>query len=142
MRRRRDDRGQATMELVILAPFIVLVAVFALAAGRWSEASSVAENAAQTAAESAAISNGGPGASLAATDAAAGVFASHGLACEANSLVVRVHSGPVGLWTATVSCQTSMAQVLFHGLPHIPFTFTATSSAPVVPYRSSGSNSP
>ncbi|MHB1509162.1 MAG: TadE/TadG family type IV pilus assembly protein [Acidimicrobiales bacterium] len=154
-RRPRDDKGQATAEFVILAIPIAALFILAIATGRWVEARQVATNAAQTAAESLALSPNGPTSMSIATQAAADVFAAHSLECGNGTGTQGSHGFPTvsaavypsGTVRVTVSCNVSTADAIFPGFAGIPgfaptVDLTATAYAPVVPYKATGVPAP
>jgi Flp pilus assembly protein TadG len=132
------ERGNAALELVILAPVLLFLLGLVIAAGRTSIAQGSVQAAARDAARQASISR-----TPAAAQAAA--LASARLALSQDSLdctpVVTVNTGgfgvPVGQAarvTARVTCQVSLSDLLVPGLPGSK-TLTATFTSPLDPFR-------
>jgi Flp pilus assembly protein TadG len=116
---RRGDRGQATVELALLLPVIVLLSLLVVQVAAVARAQVVVTHAAREGARAAAVDDD-PGA---AARAAAG---SSGL--EPNRLTVTSHRGPPG---ATVSVTVTFrvpTDVPFVGalLPDVPVSADAT----------------
>ncbi len=138
------ERGNAALELVILATVLLFLLGLVIAAGRTSIAQGSVQAAARDAARQASISR-----TPAAAQAAA--LASARLALSQDSLdctpVVKVDTGspgtqlgfqaPVGLpaqVTARVSCRVSLSDLLVPGMPGSK-TLTATFTSPLDPFR-------
>jgi Flp pilus assembly protein TadG len=134
------DRGSAALELVVLAPAILMLIGVVIAAGRTSSAQSAIEAAARDAARQASIA---PDYAAAQADGQASALAalnSDGLAC--NPLSVNVHAGAFltttagqpGLVWATVSCTVPLSDLWVPGLPGSR-TMTATFYSPLDEFR-------
>ena len=134
----RGDAGNAALELVILAPVIILLLGLVIAAGRTSVAQGSVAAAARDAARQASISLTPGAAETAALSSAQAALSQDGLNCDP---VVRVNvSGfgvPVGqpaTVQATVTCRVSLSDLLVPGLPGSR-TLTATFTSPLDPFR-------
>jgi Flp pilus assembly protein TadG len=135
---RRDDAGNAALELVILAPVILFLLGLVIAAGRTSVAQGSVAAAARDAARQASISLTPGAAETAALSSAQAALGQDGLNCDP---VVRVNvSGfgvPVGepaTVQATVTCRVSLSNLLVPGMPG-GRTLRATFTSPLDPYR-------
>lgn len=120
--RQRDERGSASVELVILVPALVLVLGLLVAGGRlWFARATVVE-AAESAARAASLERSAGEARQAGHRAAARTLATDGLSCGDDS--VSVDAGafgvPVGTpatVTATVACRVPFADLSIPGMP-------------------------
>jgi Flp pilus assembly protein TadG len=138
----RPDReaGNAALELVILAPVVVLLIGLVIAAGRTSVANGSVAAAARDAARQASISRTPGAAMAAATSSAMAELAREGLDCtRAPDVNVQVagFSTPVGqpaTVSATVSCDVPLADLLLPGVPGSKL-LTATFTSPLDPFR-------
>jgi Flp pilus assembly protein TadG len=116
---RRGDRGSVSIELAILLPVLVLLAVVAIVNGRSETAYSAVSIAAHDAARAASISRTGTQAQAQAAGVALTTLADQGLGCTSLDITVDT-SGfelPVGVpatVSVTVTCQISFADL---GLP-------------------------
>jgi Flp pilus assembly protein TadG len=135
---RRDDAGNAALELVILAPVILFFLGLVIAAGRTSVAQGSVAAAARDAARQASISLTPAAAETAALSSAQAALGQDGLNCDP---VVRVNVAgfgvPVGepaTVQATVTCRVSLSNLLVPGMPGSR-TLRATFTSPLDPYR-------
>jgi Flp pilus assembly protein TadG len=143
---RRGERGNAALELVILAPVIVLLIGMVVAAGRATIAQGSVDAAARDAARQASISRSPAQALAAAQDSAGAELAGENLNCtpviEMRGLG-RAFATPVGepaSVTATVSCTVSLSDLLVPGLPGSK-RLTGTFTSPLDPFRGRSSGS-
>jgi hypothetical protein len=133
------DDGNAALELVILAPVLLLLIGFVVAAGRtWIAQGSVAA-AARDAAREASISLSPGQARLAALSSAQAALRSDGLLCRPlitlNLAGFDVPPGQPASVSATVTCTVPLSGLLVPGLPGSK-TLRATFTSPLDPYRS------
>ena len=134
----RDDSGGLTVELVVITPVLVIMAVAMVAFGRVSEARQQVVEASRAGAQAAAVL---PSASSAesgsAVEAAIGL-SGHPRSCGNPQIVTDVsHFFPGGYVTVTVLCQVALSDVSVPGIPGST-TVRASSTAPIDPYRSVG----
>ncbi|HYI58794.1 MAG TPA: TadE/TadG family type IV pilus assembly protein [Microlunatus sp.] len=121
-RRRHDQRGSASVELVILVPALVLVLGLLVAGGRlWFARATVVEGA-ESAARAASLARSPGEARAAGKQAAARTLATDGLSCGADSVSVDTSAFgvPVGTpatVTATVTCRVTFADLDLPGMP-------------------------
>lgn len=135
-RRRGDEAGSATAELVILTPLLILFLLLVVALGRLSGARGEVDGAAAQAARAASITRDPASATLAAQQTAAAALASEHLTCA--NLGVDVDTAaftPGGTVAVTVSCTVDLSTLT--GL-HLPATRTLTDRfvEPIDAYRS------
>jgi hypothetical protein len=128
--------GSAAVELVVLAPILMLFIVFIVMLGRLAAARSEVVAAARTGAQ-AAVVWGTPGQAAWAADASVSVeLLQHHLRCSrANVGVDTSNLRPGGSVRVSVSCTMSMAQLAMPGMPGSK-TIAASVVAPVGMYRS------
>jgi hypothetical protein len=140
-RRRDRDAGNAALELVLLAPIVLLVFSLIIAAGRTSIALGSVQAAAREAARQASISRTPQQASSAAISTAAAELAQEGLDCvPAPKVTPHVLHGfgmPLGQpasVSVTVTCRVPLSDLLLPGVPGDK-TLTARFTSPLDPYR-------
>jgi hypothetical protein len=108
----KDERGSATVELVLITPVLVVFLLFAVAAGRFALARNRVDEAARDAAREASTW-ATPGA--ANTNGVARGLASlgHGVSCRNPSVVIDTSRlRPGGEIVADVSCTVELADVM------------------------------
>jgi len=137
-RRGADDRGSLVVELVVLTPVLMVVALAVTAFGRVAEARQQVIEAARAGAEAAAVEPDPSSAQAASVvDAAVGT-SDPAQTCAARQVLTDTsHFYPGGFVTVTVVCQVPLADLSVPGLPGST-TVRATSTAPIDPYRSVG----
>jgi hypothetical protein len=138
--KRRGERGNAALELVILAPVIVLLIGMVVAAGRTTIAQGSVDAAARDAARQASIARSPADALTAAEDSAGAELSGESLNCrpiiEMPGLD-RAFAIPVGepaSVTAVVSCTVSLSDLLVPGLPGSKL-LTGKFTSPLDPFR-------
>jgi hypothetical protein len=134
------ERGNAALELVILAPVIVLLIGMVVAAGRTTIAQGSVDAAARDAARQASIARSPADAAVAAQDSASAALAGDSLDCtpviEMPGLD-QAFATPVGQpasVTAIVSCTVSLSDLLVPGLPGSKL-LTGKFTSPIDPFR-------
>jgi Flp pilus assembly protein TadG len=138
--RPRGDRGNAALELVILAPVIVLLIGMVVAAGRTTIAQGSVDAAARDAARQASIARSPQQALAAAQDSASAELAGENLNCapviEMPGLdaAFATPAGQPASITATISCTVSLSNLLVPGLPGSK-QLTGTFTSPLDPFR-------
>jgi hypothetical protein len=139
-RTRRGERGNAALELVILAPVIVLLIGMVVAAGRTTIAQGSVDAAARDAARQASIARSPAGALAAAQASAGAALAGDNLDCTPTIAMPgldQAFATPVGQpasVTAIVSCRVSLSDLLVPGLPGSR-QLTGTFTSPIDPFR-------
>ncbi len=139
MRAPTHDRGSATVELVILAPTLLLFLLLAIYAGRVAMARQSVHAAAADAARSASIARTEGAAAGNARSAAEATLAAEGLRCQATQVEVDTSAfgapvGVAGSVAATVSCTVDLTDLTVPGVPGSR-QLTATVSSPLDTYR-------
>lgn len=135
----RADAGNAALELVILAPIIVFLIGFVIAAGRTSIAQGSVAAAARDAARQASIALSANEARQAAESSARAALSGDGLRCNPTVTVdvagFGVPSGRPAHVSATVTCEVRLSDLLVPGIPGSR-TLRATFTSPLDPFRS------
>jgi Flp pilus assembly protein TadG len=134
------DRGNAALELVILAPVLLALLGLVIAAGRTAIAQGSVDAAARDAARQASISLTPAAAQAAGQASAQAALHQDGLDCTP---VVRIdvsqftstQAGQPGTVVANVTCTVPLANLALPGLPGTA-KLTATFSSPLDIYRS------
>jgi Flp pilus assembly protein TadG len=137
-RRCRDDRGSLTVELVVLTPVLLVVALVTLVFGRITEARQQVVEASRAGAEAAAIlPTVGTAQWVGAINAVINLIGrTH--TCAHVSIVTdtsRFVAG--GVVTVHVTCTVLLADIAFPGVPGSTVV-QASATAPLDPYRSVG----
>ena len=134
------DAGNAALELVILAPIIVLLICMVIASGRTSVAQGSVDAAARDAARQASISRTPQAAVAAALASAEAELSGENLNCTpviALPGIFRAFSAPLGTTasvTAQVSCTVSLSDLIVPGLPGSR-TLRGSYTSPLDPFR-------
>jgi Flp pilus assembly protein TadG len=128
-----------SVELVILAPFMLGVALFVIACGRIGLADISVQNAANAAARDASLSRTESSAQTNATTSAQDSITVSGLKCSPltvniNGAGIDVPIGQVGTVSATVTCTLDLSDIALPGLPGTKVV-TSTATSPVDPFR-------
>jgi hypothetical protein len=133
------EAGSAALEIVVLAPVLILLICFMIAAGRVAIAHGSIDAAARDAARQASLARS-PEQALAALSTARTELAAEGLSCIPSinhADLDRAFAVPLGQpsnVTITVRCSVSLSGLLLKGLPgHVPVQASFTS--PLDPYR-------
>jgi Flp pilus assembly protein TadG len=131
------ERGSAALELVIIAPVLILLLLFVIAVGRTIDARERVQDAAHSAARAATLAATAPQAEQAASQTAAQALASAGVTCSPMNVTAQVGSLTPGSTIAvTVSCRVSTTGVT--GL-ELPTTVSSTFRSVVDRYTGTGS---
>jgi Flp pilus assembly protein TadG len=136
--RRQGDRGSLTVELVVLTPVLVLIALATLVFGRMSEARQQVVEASRAGAEAAAIlPTVGTAQWVGAINAVINLI---GRTHTCAHVTITTDTGRFvagGSVTVHVACQVLLADIGFPGLPGSTVV-RASATAPLDPYRSVG----
>jgi Flp pilus assembly protein TadG len=129
------ERGSAAAELVLVTPFLFLLLLFAVAAGRLVQGKLDVDSAAQQAARAASEARTPQAASAQAQQVAQAALAGQSVSCD--PAVITPDTGdfmPGGEVTVTVNCTVRLSGL---SLLHVPGTETITSSftAPIDTFR-------
>jgi Flp pilus assembly protein TadG len=137
----RPDRsaGNAALELVILAPALLLIISLVIAAGRTSLAQGSVSAAARDAARQASIARTPGQARASARTGALSELAQQGLHCAPATVSVNLagFAVPIGLpasVSVTVTCQVSLSDLMLPGVPGSK-VLRAKFVSPLDPYR-------
>ena len=133
---RRDERGSATVELVILTPLLILLLLFVVCLGRLAGARIDVSGAAAQAARAASIARSPAAASSFAQQTATSALASQHITCA--HLDVSVDTSdfvPGGSVAVTVSCGVQLSDLTGLDLP-VTETVANRSVEPIDTYRS------
>lgn len=134
----RDDRGSLTVELVVLTPVLLVVALASLVFGRVVEARQQVVESARAGAEAAAVlPTVGTAQWVGSIDSVVNLLDRSHTCARATISVDTSHFVPGGYVTAHVSCLVLLSDVGFPGLPGST-TVSASATAPLDPYRSVG----
>lgn len=133
----RSDGGSVTLELVVLAPALILTLLLAIAAGRIAQAHQAVEAAARDAARQASIARDPTTARTTALTSAQTSLAREGLHCRpdvtANTSGFALPIGQPSTVTAHVACTVQLADIAAVSVPST--TVTASFASPLDPYR-------
>ncbi|XVU24217.1 pilus assembly protein [Actinoplanes sp. CA-054009] len=134
-----DDRGSATLELLILTPALLLTIAAAAIGMRIEIAGGAVEAASYDAARAASISRDADTAHTNALNSAQSTLAQQNLHCSPLTVTVDTSgfSIPVGQpanVVATVTCVVNLADITAAGMPGSK-TMTSTSISPIDRYR-------
>ncbi|MGV1006379.1 MAG: TadE/TadG family type IV pilus assembly protein [Candidatus Nanopelagicales bacterium] len=118
----QPDRGSATLELVVVAPALLVVLGLLIGAGRIAMAAQTVQQAAHQAARAASLARSPAAGTSVGQSTATAVLAGQGLNCtttrvslEAGALAAP--AGTPGTVSATVSCTVPLADLAVPGLP-------------------------
>jgi Flp pilus assembly protein TadG len=139
MRPRRDpEKGDAALELIVLAPVLLALIALIIAAGRISIARGSVAAAARDAARQASLARSPGAARIAAEVSAQAALRQDGLDCVPTVFVDTTDFGaPLGQpaqVSAIVTCQVPLADLVVPGLPG-SVTLRYTFTSPLDPYR-------
>ncbi|MFG1879327.1 TadE/TadG family type IV pilus assembly protein [Sphaerisporangium sp. NPDC049003] len=114
----REDRGASAVELVLLTPLLILLALLTVATGRLVAARLEVNNAAHQAARAASIARTPASAAAAARSAAEAALKGRRVTCVGRSVNVELGSfRPGGKVTVAVTCRVRLADVAMVCVP-------------------------
>ena len=131
------ERGSATVELVLLAPALVLVIGFTVFAGRLGLAGMDVRHAAAAAARAASITQTPAAAAVAARAEATANLASSSVSCVDPGVDVTAVMDPASSVSVSVACPIALSDLTVFGLPGARM-IRARAVEPVDVYRGSG----
>jgi Flp pilus assembly protein TadG len=138
---RDRETGDASLELVVLAPIVLFLLGLVIAAGRTSLAAGAVAAAARDAARQASIARTYAAATALAQASAQAELAQEGLHCSPAPVVtvdaaafLDSKPGQPAHVSATVTCQVPLSDLLLPGTPGSR-TLQATFTSPLDPYR-------
>lgn len=135
----RDERGSATLELVIAVPVLMIMLGLMIAGGRLWFAKSTVTEAAQSAARAASLQREAGPARVAGIDAGVASLGTGGLACDSQHVSVDTAGFAVAVGVpatvhSTVTCTVSFSDILLPGTPG-SITVTRTAASALDTYR-------
>lgn len=131
----RDDRGAAAAEMVLLAPVVLVMLVFAAGLGRLAHASQQVSSVASDAARAASLERNTAASAAVARRAAARSLDKAGLSCTQMGVNVNVSAyRPGGTVQVSVTCTAALGDVAMAGFPGSK-RFQATAVVPIEFYR-------
>lgn len=132
----RNERGQVSVEAVLLAPVIVLLIGLAVAGGRLWLARAQTESAAGSAARAATLARSAAEASSLATQTARRNLneVCAGTSVSVDTSAFGTSPGTAASVTARVTCSVPLADIFLPGMPGT-ITVVGTASSPLDTYR-------
>ncbi len=131
----RSDDGFSTLEMVILAPVLIVLLLGVVALGRVTQGRQLVDQAAAAAARSAAAVGSPSRAGSTAHQAVDDTLTQAGLSCARSDVSVDTSQFRAGGSVAvTVRCTVNMSALTLAGVPGV-MTLTATSRSPLETYR-------
>ena len=131
----RDERGAAAIELVLMAPVLLVVLLLVVGLGRMADARQQIESVAADSARAASLERNTALSADAAMEAAQRSLGDAGLSCTGLDVNVDISDyQPGGQVHVTVSCTAQLRDVALSGLPGSK-VFTASSTVPVETFR-------
>jgi hypothetical protein len=140
-RKAKDERGNAPLELVLIAPIILMLIGLIIAVGRTSIAQGAVDAAARAAARQASIAPSEGVAQQAALSGAMAALRSDGLDCRPTvslpglGVAFGTQPGQLAEVHARVVCVVQLSDLVVPGVPG-SIRLTATFTSPLDPYRS------
>jgi Flp pilus assembly protein TadG len=133
--RRTEDSGSVTVELVVITPVLLIVALLSLVFGRVSQARQQVAEAARAGAEAAAVLPSAAAAQWGApATAVMGLIGSKHTCAHVDVVTDTSHFFPGGYVTVRVTCQVLLSDLGVRGLPGST-SVQASATAPLDPYR-------
>lgn len=122
MTTRPTDGGSASIELVILAPVLLVLVALAIAAGRLTAAHTGVEHAAAVAARQASLARTADAARVSATAVATNDLAQQGITCHPLKITLSTTGfittvGQPAQVRARISCRVTLADLSVPGMP-------------------------
>lgn len=135
--RNRNQAGSASLEMVLIAPVLLMILLLVVGLGRMSHARQEVEAVASDAARAASLERNTSASHAAAVKAAQQSLASAGMSCQGLDVDVDVSNyQPGGQVTVQVSCTAQLQDVALSGLPGTK-EYTASATVPIETYRGS-----
>lgn len=131
----RPQRGSAAVELVLVAPVLLVALLLVVGLGRLASARQEVDGAAASAARAASLERNTALSAEAAEQAATATLTDRGISCQSLSVQVDVSAyQPGGEVSVTASCTVPLDDVALSGLPGSR-TLTSTAVVPIETYR-------
>ncbi len=133
------DRGSAVVEIVLLAPVLLLFVLMVIFGGRWAIAQQAVQSAASEAARAASLARAPADAAGNATSAATTSLSNQKVRCAPLGATVDTSGfaalvGTDATVSATVTCVVDMSDISAPGIPGSR-TLTSTATSPLDTYR-------
>ena len=133
------DRGSAVVEIVLLAPVLLLFVFMVIFGGRWAIAQQAVQAAASEAARAASLARAPTEAAGHATSAATTSLSNQKVRCSPLGATVDTSGFAAAVGTdatvsATVTCVVDMSDITAPGIPGSR-TLTSTATSPLDTYR-------
>lgn len=136
-RRRRGEQGTAAIELVLVAPVLIVVMLFVVGLGRMAHARQQIDAVASDSARAASLERNTSNSAHAAQVAAEASLGDAGVSCTNLDVNVDLDSyQPGGQVRVVVSCVAKLGDVALAGFPGTR-TFTAEAVVPIETHRAS-----
>lgn len=133
--RPREERGTAALEMVVLAPVLIVVLLFVFGLGRMAHADQQVQSVAADAARAASLERNTSASASAARQAAEASLGEAGVSCTNLDVSVNLSSyEPGGQVSVTVKCTADLGAVAMAGFPGSR-VFTASSTVPIEKWR-------
>lgn len=133
--RPREERGTAALEMVVLAPVLIVVLLFVVGLGRMAHADQQVQSVAADAARAASLERNTSASAAAARQAAESSLGEAGVSCTNLDVSVNLSSyQPGGQVSVTVKCTADLGAVAMAGFPGSK-VFTASSTVPIEKWR-------
>ena len=134
------ERGSTVVEVVILAPVLLLFVFMVIFGGRWAIAQQAVQSAASDAARAASIARSPTEATSAATAAGTTSLTNQNVRCTSHNVTLDTtgFTAPVGApatISATLACTVDMSDLALPGIPGSR-TLNSTMSSPLDTHRS------
>ncbi|MFI0769219.1 TadE/TadG family type IV pilus assembly protein [Streptomyces sp. NPDC021218] len=130
------DRGSAAVELVLIAPLLVLVLMTVVALGRLADARLIVADVAHQTARAASLARTETGARTTAQNTAHTALDQAGAACSRPQVALTTHGlQPGSTVTARVTCTVALGDLTHTGMPG-RVTLTSTAFSPIDVHRS------
>lgn len=137
MTRRRGEQGTAAIELVLVAPVLIVVMLFVVGLGRMAHARQQIDAVAADSARAASLERNTSTSAQAAKTAAEASLGEAGVSCTNLDVNVDLDSyQPGGQVRVTVSCVAKLGDVALAGFPGTR-KFTAEAVVPIETHRAS-----
>lgn len=133
--RPRNERGTAALEIVVLAPVLIVVLLFVVGLGRMAHADQQVQSVAADAARAASLERNTSASAAAARQAAQASLGEAGVSCTDLDVSVNLSSyEPGGQVSVTVTCTADLGAAAMAGFPGSR-VFTASSTVPIENWR-------
>ena len=131
----RDEWGTAALEMVVLAPVLIVILLFVVGLGRMAHADQQVQAGAADAARAASLERNTSASAAAAQQAARDSLGQAGVSCTNLDVSVNLDGyEPGGQVRVTLKCTADLSSVAMSGFPGSK-VFTSTSTVPIENWR-------